>query len=303
MEFGKVNDTSKVNFSMGAEPIFTRKLLHKLPPCDKPKIYFGCTGWAMKEWLGQYYPAKTKPQDYLYHYTRQFSTIELNATHYKIPSKETIATWYEQSDANFKFAPKIPQTISHSSTLGIGDNALSLFCENIVGLKEKLGVSFMQLPPEFGPNKLHILENFLHRFPTDKVPLTIEVRHQDWFDNAQNFQAFLDLLLAHNVGTVITDVAGRRDVLHLGLTTPCATIRFVGNHLHRTDFDRVDAWIGLLLDWIKIGLQEVYFFSHQPENIFSPVICDYFVNELEQRSNLRFDKKIKKIDDGQMKLF
>lgn len=303
MEFGKLNDVSKVNFSMGNMPNFTCELLQKQPVSNQPQIYFGCTGWAMKEWVGQYYPQHTKSQGYLHHYALQFSTIELNATHYKIPSKETIQTWYEQTDKNFKFSPKIPQTISHSSSLGMGDNSLSLFCENIIGLKEKLGVSFMQLPPEFNPQKIKTLADFLHRFPTDKVPLAIEIRHQDWFNNPTNFQAFLELLAAHQVGTVITDVAGRRDVLHLGLTTPCAMIRFVGNGLHHTDYQRVDAWVNLLAEWIKMGLQEVYFFSHQPDNILSPVICEYFINKLEQTTTLRFDKKVKKIDNGQMKLF
>lgn len=304
MEFGKLKDISKVDFSMGTVPPHTTKLLKRLPsPTKKANFYFGCTGWGMKEWVGKYYPAKTKTKEYLYHYSRQFSTIELNTTHYRIPNPQTIQNWYELSEKNFKFSPKIPQSISHSNDLGAYGKQIDLFCASIIGLKEKLGTSFMQLPPNFGPNRMAILEQFLSKFPTDEIPLAIEVRQEDWFKDAHYFQLLLNLLTSHNVGTVITDVSGRRDVLHLGLSTPCAMIRFVGNTLHPTDYERVDEWIDLLTGWMKQGLQEVYFFSHQPDNILSPEMCIYLIEQLEQKSDLSFSVKTKPIDDGQMTLF
>lgn len=304
MEFGKTSNITTIDFSFGEIPNCTNELLQKSSKSTQAlSFYFGCTGWAMKEWVGKYYPLKTKPQEYLYHYSRQFSTIELNTTHYRIPSEGVINTWYHFSAPDFKFAPKIPQSISHSNDLGVFDGYISLFCNSILGLKEKLGVSFMQLPPNFGPGKIGILKHFLQQFPTDEVPLAIEIRQEEWFSNKAYFEQFIDLLKEHEVGTVLTDVAGRRDVLHLGLTTPCAMIRFVGNALHPTDYQRVDNWINLLLDWKQKGLKEVYFFSHQPENILSPEMCIYLVEQLEQKSDLRFSTKTKPIDDGQMTLF
>jgi uncharacterized protein YecE (DUF72 family) len=304
MEFGKLKDISKVDFSMGAVPSSTTKLLKKQAlTTEKTSFYFGCTGWAMKEWVGKYYPPKTKSKEYLYHYSRQFSTIELNTTHYRIPDSQTIKNWYDLSEKNFKFSPKIPQSISHSNDLGAYGNQIDLFCASIIGLKEKLGTSFLQLPPNFSPNRMSILEQFLSKFPTDEIPLAIEVRQEDWFKDRHYFQLLLNLLASHNVGTVITDVAGRRDVLHLGLTTSCAMVRFVGNALHPTDYERVDEWIDLLIAWMKEGLREVYFFSHQPDNILSPEMCTYLIEQLERKSDLRFSVKTKPIDDGQMTLF
>lgn len=304
MEFGKVKDIRKVDFSLGTVPAHTTKLLKRIaPPTDLPNFYFGCTGWGMKEWVGTYYPPKTKTKEYLYHYSRQFSTIELNTTHYRIPTPQTIQNWYDLAEKNFKFAPKIPQSISHSNDLGAYGKQIELFCTSIIGLKEKLGTSFMQLPPNFGPNRMTVLEQFLSKFPTDEIPLAIEVRQEDWFKDTHYFQLLLSLLSSHNVGTVITDVAGRRDVLHLGLTNSCAMIRFVGNALHPTDYERVDEWIDLLLGWMEQGLREVYFFSHQPDNILSPEMCIYLIQQLEQKSDLRFSVKTKPIDDGQMTLF
>lgn len=304
MEFGKLKDISQVDFSLGAVPAFTQKLLETLPAQKElPRFYFGCTGWGMKEWVGKYYPHKAKTKEYLFHYARQFSTIELNTTHYRIPTEDTIKSWYHLSDKQFKFAPKVPQIISHSNDLGVYGGKIAVFCNAILGLKEKLGTSFLQLPPNFGPSRIKILEKFLQQFPVEEVPLAVEVRQEAWFSEEQNLEMLLNLLQNYGVGTVITDVAGRRDVLHLGLTTACAMVRFVGNALHKTDYERVDQWIDLLVDWMQQGLEEVYFFSHQPDNILSPDMCVYLIQQLERKSELRFSKRTKVIDDGQMSLF
>lgn len=304
MKFGRVNDLTSIDFSLPIPPQATEDFLNSLPNNHQlPQVYFGCTGWAMKEWVGKFYPSKAKSKEFLKHYARQFTTIELNTTHYRIPTADLVQTWYQMTDDNFKFSPKIPQTISHAPDLAYKKKEIDCFCESIVGLREKLGTSFMQLPPNFGPGRIHQLEQLLQYFPLKDVPLAIEVRQEAWFEEEKNFQALLDLLQEHQVGTVITDVAGRRDVLHLGLTTPQLLLRFVGNGLHKTDYQRVDEWVFLILEWLERGLQEVYFFSHQPDNILSPDMCIYFLEQLEAQSTLKFSKKTKLLSDGQMSLF
>ena len=67
MEFGKLQDISKVEFSLGKVPSFTTKFLSRLPKqTTLPHFYFGCTGWAIKEWVGKFYPKKTKSKEYLF---------------------------------------------------------------------------------------------------------------------------------------------------------------------------------------------------------------------------------------------
>ncbi len=304
MKFGRVSDLRPIDFSMPDPPQVTENLLEALPdPVAPPAVYFGCTGWAMKEWLGKFYPPKAKPPEFLRHYAKQFTTIELNTTHYRVPTPELVRSWYEMTDEEFKFSPKIPQSISHDAMLGLHGKDLGWFCESIVGLREKLGTSFMQLPPNFGPARLGQLAAFLERFPLKEVPLAVEVRQEAWFADEAAFQALMALLHEQEVAAVITDVAGRRDVLHLGLTTPQLLLRFVGNGLHPTDYQRVDDWISLILDWLERGLREVYFFSHQPDNILSPEMCMYFITEMERRSPFEFSKKTKVLKDSQTSLF
>lgn len=280
MKFGKLPDVSNVDFTLPLDPPETKAILHQnFRQYDKLHIYIGGTGWSMKEWVGTVYPAGTKSKDYLKYYTQQFNTIELNTTHYRIPTIETVEKWYAESTADFKFCPKIPQNISHSANLGIGSGQIELFCESIQHLKEKMGCCFIQLPPYFGEDRIKILEKFLQNFPKN-IPLAVEVRHESWFANNENSERLFQLLENHNISTVITDVAGRRDVLHMRLTTNIAMIRFVGNELHPSDYTRLDDWAKRLKHWEEQGLSEVYFFTHEPENIQAPKIAQYFCEEL-----------------------
>jgi uncharacterized protein YecE (DUF72 family) len=280
MKFGKLQDITNVDFSLPNNPINNSKILHDLPKrTAKPAVFTGCTGWSMKEWVGRVYPKGTKSTDYLRHYVKQFNTIELNTTHYRIPNEATILKWKSTAPDDFQFCPKIPQSISHSRDLGRSTENVLRFCDAIGGLEEKLGCSFMQLPPYFGYERLPVLEDFLKRFPTH-IPLAIEVRHESWFDDLRHLDALTELCQHYNIAIVMTDVAGRRDVLHQRLTNNTAMIRFVGNGLHDTDYQRIDAWISRLIEWFEQGLDQVYFFPHQPDNLLAPEMTEYFVQKM-----------------------
>jgi uncharacterized protein YecE (DUF72 family) len=275
MDFGKLNNIENVDFSLPSDHQLTALTLAEGENTMKSKhLYIGCTGWGMKEWVGEVYPKGTKPADYLYHYGKQFNTIELNTTHYRTPSVLDIEKWYQQTPADFRFAPKMLQTISHAKNLGFGTGLTPQYCEAIGGLKEKMGMCFMQLPPYFQYNDLKTLELYLKNFP-NHIRLAIEVRHEGWFNTPLYCTALMDMLKVYNVSTVITDVAGRRDVLHQCLTTKTAVIRFVGNDLHPTDYSRLEAWVQRLKIWFAAGLEDVYFFTHEPDNIKAPKLAVY----------------------------
>ncbi len=282
MKFGKVAHLDQINFDLPDDPPRNTDFLAQLRPSESlPKVYIGCTGWSMKEWIGTVYPKGTKTKDYLKQYSKQFNTIELNTTHYRTPDQATIDKWYQEAAPDFKFCPKIPQSISHRTNFAYGSGNLLHFCDSIQGLKEKLGCCFMQLPPYFAPDRLTILKHFLQSFP-DHIPLAVEVRHEDWFKDEATQQALFGLLEEQGVTAVITDVAGRRDVLHQQLTTQRTMIRFVGNGLVPSDYTRIDAWVQRLKTWFAQGLQEVYFFPHEPDNILAPELALYVYEQLQQ---------------------
>lgn len=287
MKFGKLADISQVDFSLPSDPAGNKKVLAGLPaPAELPTCYIGCTGWSMPEWIGKVYPKGTKSKDFLKYYSQQFNTIEFNTTHYRIPNFSTVEKWYGESAADFKFCPKVPQSISHSRDLGADSNSLELFTDVILGLKEKLGACFLQLPPYFGHDRLGLLENFLQRWPRE-IDLSVEVRHESWFESEKSSRDLLNLLFRYGTGTVITDVAGRRDVLHMALTTGFAMVRFVGNGLHPTDYERIDAWVDRINSWFEMGLHEIFFFTHEPDNILAPELALYLFEKIKNNSTIR----------------
>ena len=302
MKFGKCIDLSGIDFSIPELPAFTPALLDLQKTNTSPVLYYGCTAWGMPEWKGKYYPPKSASKDFLYHYSRQFSTIELNTTHYRIPTIDMVQNWYDQSDSGFLFCPKIPQMISHSGDLGLHNDYTAIFCERIAGLKEKLGTSFMQLPPHFGPEKLKTLERFLMNYPVDIAPLSIELRNEQWFETAGALDDFLALLQSFGVGTVWTDVAGRRDVLHMGLSNTTIQLRFVGNDDPTTDQARIDDWVVQLKALFDLGVQQLYFFGHQPDNLFAPELCSYFLKQALQ-GGLPVRQQPKLYENPQLGLF
>ncbi len=305
MKFGKLEDISDVDFSLPCDMPGTREALGKMErPSDQVNFYLGGTGWTMKEWVGTVYPADAKSKDYLKHYSRQFNTIEMNTTHYRIPTEAMVEKWKNESAADFKFCPKIPQTISHSADLGLNTGLIELFAEAIAGLGEKMGCCFMQLPPYFDASRLPLLEKFVKQFPSN-IPLAVEVRHESWFDNVKNAVQFFDILEKYNISTVITDVAGRRDALHMRLTTNTAMIRFVGNGLHPTDYTRLNDWMWRMDNWYGQGLQQVYFFLHQAEELHVPEVADYLLKILKPfpRYNIRGPKPLNETVGQQIQLF
>ncbi|MBC7922415.1 MAG: DUF72 domain-containing protein, partial [Ferruginibacter sp.] len=160
------------------------------------------------------------------------------------------------------------------------------FCLSVAGLGERLGVAFLQLPPSFGPANGPILANYLRQFPAS-IPLAVEFRHPDWFNQPAVWHQTLAMLRDHGVSTVITDVAGRRDALHQSLTTPTAFIRYVGNMPRPTDYSRLDAWVQRLKSWLESGLERLYFFVHEFDNIISPEVCRYLIRELNRHCGLQ----------------
>lgn len=282
MKFGKLADISNIQFKLPHTPPESQELLSQFPQNITPHFYIGCTGWSMKEWVGHVYPKGTKTKEFLKAYGKQFNTIELNTTHYRIPNKETIDKWYKETPADFHFCPKIPQIISHSRDLGFNGGQLPLFCESIAGLKEKLGCCFIQFPPYFGKDRLQTIAQFLERWPSS-IAIAFEVRHESWFEHPSDILSLQELLAKKKASLVITDVAGRRDVLHMQLSSPTAMIRFVGNGLHESDYTRIDEWIDQLKRWLANGLQKVYFFPHEPDNILAPELAEYILQGVKKK--------------------
>ncbi|HXB05907.1 MAG TPA: DUF72 domain-containing protein [Puia sp.] len=287
MEFGKVQHIDNIDLSLPPDDPVTGRLWEQLAPAVKRplQVHVGGTEWGRSSWLGRVYPRGTKPKDFLKSYTRQFNTVELNTLFYGLQPPAVIQRWASMADEGFRFCPKFLETISHKQQLVNTAGDTTLFIEAVRQFGPKLGPCFLQLSEGFGPDRAKVLLEYVRSLPRDFCAC-VELRHPGWFvpgGYSPILPDTFDLFRELGVGTVITDVAGRRDVLHMRLTAPVAFIRFVTNGLHPTDYKRADAWAERIAAWSAKGLQELYFFIHSPEEQTSPEMMNYVVSRFNER--------------------
>ncbi len=285
MEFGKLKDISQVDFTLPEDDPHNRLLSFSKDEGDF-KIYIGSARWGERALVGKIYPPKTAARDYLFYYSRQFDTIEMNTTHYRIPTVAVVEEWCEKAHPGFLFCPKVPQMISHSPDFGQYAQATEQFVAAIYAFEQQLGMPFLQLPPDFSPQMGRLFFDYLRKWPRD-LPLAVEFRHPNWFSNARIKDRAFDLLQEMGISPVITDTAGRRDVVHQRLTNSKVLIRFVGNRLHATDYLRIDSWVQRLKQWRETGLKTVFFIVHQPEENYCVDLAIYLVKKLNQTLDMQ----------------
>ncbi|MGO3181964.1 MAG: DUF72 domain-containing protein [Aequorivita sp.] len=278
MKFGRVDHPEIIDFTLPNDHPGTKEVLSKHKKTNTPKLYVGCAKWSRNDLKG-FYPRGTK--DELPYYSIQFNSIELNATFHRSFSAATYTGWYDKTPTDFRFFPKFFQGISHWRRLKDCDAMLDEFILNSSNLKEKLEMPFLQLPANFGPKNIDRLEPFFKMLPKDIKP-AIEFRHTDWFNDTDVSEELYGVLERYNITNSLVDTAGRRDILHMRLTTPTAFIRFNGVN-HESDYTRLDAWLDRLEIWIAQGLQNIYFFIHQNFEKALPLLSAYFIQEANDR--------------------
>lgn len=278
MKFGKVDDPSIVDFTLPIDHPGTEVVLSQYKDDNIPEVYVGCAKWNKTDLKG-FYPRGIK--DELQYYSMQFNSIELNATFYRIFPESTVNNWEAKTPKEFKFFPKVPQLISQFKRLKDCDGIVEEYLTSISNLGNKLGMIFLQMPQNFSPKSIDDLEVFMENWPKE-YQLALELRHKDWYENTQVAERLYHMLEANAISHVITDTAGRRDLMHMRLTSPYAFIRYTGAN-HESDYTRMDDWLDRFHIWKEQGLKGFYFFVHQNLEKASPLLSAYFIEKLNDR--------------------
>jgi len=273
VNFGKVDNPETIDFTLPDDHVSTNDVLGK-QQAKNCNVYVGCAKWNKQDLKG-FYPRGTK--DELTYYATQFNSIELNATFYRIFPIATVEKWHQKTSPNFKFFPKINQSISQFNRLQNCSVELNQYLDSIAHLQEKLGTIFLQMHPTFAPNKFDALADFIQQWPKG-FPLAIELRHTDWYNDGIITNELYSLFEENNISNIIVDTAGRRDLLHMKLTNKDAFIRYNGTN-HESDYSRLDNWFDRINLWIKNGLENLYFFVHQNLETESPLLSKYFIEK------------------------
>ena len=197
----------------------------------------GTQGWNYQDWVGPFYPAGTRPADFLPIYARAFDSVEVDSTFYAVPAAATVRSWAARTPPGFLFSLKLPQEITHENGLRDDAGTTELFFQRARELEDKLGPTLVQLPPSFEASELPALVGFLQRLPRD-LPVAIEFRHRSWLH-----EGVYALLREHNVALALVEGRWlqRRAMLALAErpTANFAYIRWIGPDRELVDFSRV----------------------------------------------------------------
>ncbi len=281
MKFGKVDHPELVDFTFPDDHPDTAPIFSKEKKSDTD-FFIGCAKWNRND-LKNFYPRGTK--DELEYYSSQFNSIELNATFYRFFPPEQFEKWRKKTPTHFRFFPKITQEISHWKRLADTKLLVDEYIYGVSRLEEKLGMVFLQMHENFHPKDLDRVESFFECWPKS-IPLTVEFRHTDWYNDEDIAKRLYEILEKHNITNTIVDTAGRRDLMHMRLTTPRAFVRYTGAN-HTTDYQRLDDWVERINAWVGKGIQEVDFFVHQNMEIESPLLSAYFIKRLNANLGLK----------------
>lgn len=279
MKFGQVDNPRKIDFTIPPDHHGTAKVLKQALKSKLFEAYVGCAKWNKKD-LKNFYPKGVK--DELAYYSTQFNSIELNATFYRLFPAATFDKWYATAPKNFRFFPKLEQSISHFRRLKDVKEIVKQNVANMSHLHEKLGILFLQMHNNFGPKDFERVVTFAENW-TYKIPLAMEFRHTHWHTDAAVSSKLSDLLETHGITNVLVDTAGRRDLMHMRLTTPTAFIRWVGANDPKSDRSRLDKWIERISKWKRAGLRKLSFFVHQNEEQESPALAAHFIKRLNKQ--------------------
>lgn len=254
------------------------------------ELRVGCAMWAHPPWVGRFIRSGGNE---LADFASWCNAVEGNTTFYAIPRRATIDRWAAQAPPDFRFAFKVPRTVTHEQRLRAGAHRdLAAFLRTIEPLGERIGPVQLQLPPSFGPDSLDRLRTFVRGLPTSHV-WVVELRHRAFFDGGPAHRAVDDLFAAAGVGRVVLDtrplyasaadsdaaIEERRTKPRLPIATDVMGDEPVVRVIAGDDVDIAVAglatWTDQVVEWLSAG-RRPYVFAHQPENGHSPALARRF---------------------------
>ena len=215
-------------------------------------LLVGTSGYSYKEWKGTFYPEKIPAKEMLSYYAGRLSTVEINATFYRMPQKSMLENWKEQVPPTFRFSLKAPQRVTHFKRLKETEDETKYFFETAETLGDQLGVVLFQLPPNMKKD-LPRFETFLQQLPATPRA-AFEFRHPTWFDDE-----VLEILKGRNLALVVSDTDDM-PTTHIDKTADWGYLR-----LRRVNYseENLSEWVG------RINQQQwsdtFVFFKHEDE--------------------------------------
>jgi uncharacterized protein YecE (DUF72 family) len=223
-------------------------------------IRIGTCSWADDALVKHWYPAGMQPRARLGYYSKWFSTVEVDSTYYRVPTRELVQGWADRTPDGFVMHVKafglmtrhpvkldqVPPDLREG--LPVDDRGRvdrpsrearsAVFREFVSALEPlresgKLGGLLFQMPPYvvWKPSSLDYLEWARDQVGNDAF--LFEPRHRSWY--AEEIRAeLLRWLEERRMSWVVVDApktdAGNVPATLVAATTPLAYVRFHGRN-------------------------------------------------------------------------
>jgi len=229
------------------------------------RVQIGTSGWSYAHWQGPFYPAGLPRAEWLRYYARHLSSLEINASFYRLPSPDTLHEWQRHVPADFVFAFKASRYLTHMKKLRPAPEGLARMfaCAKVLGAQ--LGPILFQLPPRWHANPSR-LDEFLATLPKNHR-YAFELRDETWWCDA-----VYDILRRHDAATVWFDMEQRRSPV-----VDTASFRYVRWHgpgeaayTGRYGRNRLRPLVRHVSEW-REGGQDVYIYFDNDEAGYAPV--------------------------------
>jgi len=207
----------------------TSAVVDTLPSLTAP--YVGTSGWSYPSWRPDFYPAGTKPTDFLRYYAEHFRTVELNTTGYRLAAEEQFTRWADQTPPGFRFAPKM--------------NAHRRF--DVATFAERVGL----LGDRLGPIRVHVsaardegLLTLVLCSLDPSVRLAFDFRHESWDGIEADLPA---------------------NAVRVGAFDAAAPFRYLRLREPPYDDAELEEWAGRIRPLVKRGIEVYCYLRHEDE--------------------------------------
>ena len=234
-------------------------------------LFVGTSGYSYKEWKGNFYPEDLPDKEMLMHYGKQLPAVEINNTFYRLPKESVLKSWADQVPADFQFAVKASQRITHIKRLKDAGDETEYLLRIVRVLGSRLGCLLFQLPPNFKKD-LPRLEQFLKHIPGD-VRAAFEFRHATWFE-----QDVFDCLKANRCALCIADADDELEIPFV------STAHWGYLRLRREEYSKsnLKKWMKQIQDQ---GWERAFvFFKHEDEGT-GPKLAAQFIKLADRPSS------------------
>lgn len=228
------------------------------------RIWIGTSGWSYDHWRGAFYPDDLPRDEWLDYYAERLSSVEINASFYRLPAEDTLRDWARRVPKDFLFAFKASRYLTHMKKLKPTAEGRKRMFESAGALGAKLGPILFQLPPNWHANPER-LDDFIAALPR-RHRYAFEFRDESWWS-----EEVFEVLERNGAAAVWSDIERRRSPV-----VDTADFRYVRWHgpgesayTGRYGHSRLQPLARRIEEWNAAG-QEVFVYFDNDEAGYAP---------------------------------